>query len=57
MSAKEYVIQYCKITKRRQHLYDNVYRQAVGTVSKPLPYKVIIHYILSLYILSNVILG
>jgi len=57
MSAKEYVIQYCKITKRRQNLYDNVYRQAVGAVTKPLPYKVIIHYILYLYILSNVILG
>lgn len=39
MSAKEYVIQYCKITQRRQHLYDNVYRQAVGAVTKPLPYK------------------
>lgn len=39
MSPKEYLINYCKISKRRQNLYDNVYRQTVGAVTKPLPYK------------------
>ncbi|XP_076107513.1 uncharacterized protein LOC143075823 isoform X17 [Mytilus galloprovincialis] len=39
MTPKQYIVKYCKITKRRQHLYDNVYRQTVGAVTKPMHYK------------------
>lgn len=44
MTPKQYIVKYCKITKRRQHLYDNVYRQTVGAVTKPMHYKVSCYY-------------